>query len=141
MALPSSSMNCHNHIPCRTTPKRFPHKPHDILGKLLSRPKKPGFPARFSALELSFLFISLLLVLQCLQPGQARSSETPIGRLINPQGQVSVQSAGSTSWQDAVNGRDLSPGDTVKTCSEFTRFDSVYRRDPAQTQREYAPCP
>jgi len=61
------------------------------------------------------LFLSLLFVLQCLQPGPLLSSENPIGRLINPQGQVSVLPAGSVSWEEALNGRDLSPGDTVRT--------------------------
>lgn len=68
-----------------------------------------------NSVRLSLILFSLIIVLQCLQPAPAFTSENPIGRLINPQGQVSVLQSGAASWQDALNGRDLFPGDTVKT--------------------------
>jgi tetratricopeptide (TPR) repeat protein len=72
--------------------------------------RKPILPG----CEIIFL-IPFLILFQAWQVGPAIGSDNPIGRLINPQGLVSVLSAGTASWQEAVNGLDLFAGDTVKT--------------------------
>jgi tetratricopeptide (TPR) repeat protein len=69
--------------------------------------------------DLSILvFLFLLVVIPCMDPWPASGSESPIGRLINPQGQVSVLPAGGTSWEQGSNSKDLFPGDTVKTAQD-----------------------
>ena len=79
-----------------------------------------AFPARSHPATVKTILILLLpiFVLPCLLPGPAPGSENPIGRIINPQGQVSVLPAGVSSWEQALNGRELFPGDTVKTAQD-----------------------
>ncbi len=61
---------------------------------------------------LLFLFFAIF---QCCRSGFCGASDMPVGRLINPQGSVSVLASGEASWQGAQNGRDLFAGDSAKT--------------------------
>ena len=85
----------------------------DESGEAPFKPRlRSGRPASIKKIVLLFL---LLLVSQCWQAGFSKASDIPAGRLLNPQGSVGVLPAGKASWEEALNGRDLFAGDSVKT--------------------------
>ncbi len=57
----------------------------------------------------------LFVLFQCCHAGFSSASDIPAGRLINPQGSVTVLPSEKVSWEEAGNGRDLFAGDSVKT--------------------------
>ncbi len=82
-------------------------------GEVPSKPRlRSGRPASVNKTVLLFLFF---VVFQCCRAGFSKASDIPAGRLINPQGFVAILLAGKASWEEALNGRDLFAGDSVKT--------------------------
>ncbi len=73
---------------------------------------RSGRPASIKKIVPLFL---LFLVFLCCRTGLLNASDIPAGRLINPQGSVTVLPTGNASWEAAQNGQDLFAGDSVKT--------------------------
>jgi tetratricopeptide (TPR) repeat protein len=73
---------------------------------------RSGRPTSIKKIILLFL---LFLVFMCWKAGFPNASDVPVGRLINPQGSVTVLPSGEASWEEAKTGRDLFAGDAVKT--------------------------
>ncbi|MCE5336129.1 MAG: tetratricopeptide repeat protein [Desulfobacteraceae bacterium] len=73
-------------------------------------------PSAFGKVKLGLLIFHLLAsAAPILQAGPSHGAETPIGRIVSPQGAVGVLPPGTDSWKEAVHGQDLFPGSSVKT--------------------------
>jgi tetratricopeptide (TPR) repeat protein len=70
---------------------------------------------RSASIKKIVLLFLLFLIFQCCQASFSHASDIPVGRLINPQGSVTVLPATKASWEEAKTGMDLFAGDSVKT--------------------------
>ena len=100
---------------CSRDPSFPPTGPHFTKGPdnvpFKSRPQSE----RFTPVKKTVLLLLFLLAFQFCRAGFSGASDSPVGRLINPQGSVAVLPSGSVSWEEAGNARDLFGGDAVKT--------------------------
>jgi tetratricopeptide (TPR) repeat protein len=85
------------------------NEPGAVLQKPRLGSRRPEWVKK--AVPLFLLFV----IFQCFRGDFSIASDIPVGRLINPQGAVSVLASDKAGWEEALNGRDLFAGDSVRT--------------------------